>query len=225
MEFNWLKEKVDRPLIDLFQTSAELTPYIGNTLQAIKMRRLESRVEQHKKKLEVINQYLGISKLSVEFFSERIFPIVLGDLIEEHEDAKINFIFNGVTNVFIEEETEESVILTHFDTLRSLRYVDIKRFFVIADKFRHISEYPLNNNEPITERIDDKLVSLGLINTPTFWEQDVRHKLEDISVTSYGSEFMCFIKSDDEFDVKHSDIEGESKDPNEWLKEIKKRGK
>ena len=111
-----------------------------------------------------INVLVTESKLSKDFINKHVFPVVLSDLIEEHEDAKFNLILNGFANVFIDEHTDESIILTHFDTLRGLRYMDVRRLFQVTKVQTDESiRFPLHYNEAITKRIDDKLESMGLI--------------------------------------------------------------
>ncbi|MGP4074001.1 hypothetical protein ACTWQB_15860 [Piscibacillus sp. B03] len=200
MKLQWLEEKiVNEEVKMLFEQSFEYIPYLGSVLQNVKMNRFQRRLKEESYKINNISKLMAETNLANEYITERIFPIVLSDMIEEHEDAKFNLILNGFLNVFIEEEHEESILLTHFDTLRSIRYMDFRRLSILS--YRPISEeFPLENNIAITKRIDNKLVTLGLIAIPTYFgEMDMLNdpnKVGDIQLTPYGKEFLNFITED-----------------------------
>ena len=110
-------EKISPGFSKLLEQGMDFVPYIGRMYTNIKINRLQRRLNEHDEKLKKISMLSSYSKLSNEYITERIFPIVLGDLIEEHEDAKILLILNGFENVFIEENSQESVVISYFDTL------------------------------------------------------------------------------------------------------------
>src|SRR5690554_5027469 len=111
-------KKVSAGMGELVEFGLEYVPFLGKALSFLKIRRLEKRIIEHTQQLSRISKLNASSSMSVEYIQERIFPIVLENLIEEHEDAKINLILNGFENVFIEEKTNESVVINFFDTLR-----------------------------------------------------------------------------------------------------------
>jgi len=118
----------------MFKTSLQLVPNLTNIYQTIKIQRLQRRLKDNENKLKRISSLCSDSILSEKYITERIFPVVLSDLIEEHEEAKIELILNGFENVFIDEKHEESVVINLFDTLRTLRYIDIKRLLYLANE-------------------------------------------------------------------------------------------
>lgn len=166
-----------------------------------KFNRLEKRLKQHSNQLVRISQLCADAILSFEFINERVSPIVFGDLIEEHEDAKINLILNGFENVFIEENSSESVIISYFDTLRSLRYVDIKRLLYFTGKSDCYTTPDINSEEhAILENSDNKLISLGLIfkDKSRGIEFGVIYP-EEKTVTAYSKESVRTTKYADNF--------------------------
>lgn len=68
-----------------------------------------------------IDNLFASEKLGKDYIQERVGPIVLSDLIEEHEDAKILYLLQGFENVFINECKNESLVINYFDTLRRPR--------------------------------------------------------------------------------------------------------
>ncbi|MFZ7933430.1 hypothetical protein ACO1D2_20545 [Bacillus thuringiensis] len=195
-------KKIHPLLPDLIEEGMEFVPYLGSFLQFRKMNRFDRRIKENSKKLEKISKLCSDSLLSEELIKERVFPIVLSDLIEEHEDAKINLILNGFENVFIEEKTNESVVISYFDILRNLRYADIKRFLYFADETFDYPNYPdLSEERALTRNIDGKLGKLGLINISATWinldGHDNDNDRENVSLTLYGTKFAEFILSDE----------------------------
>ncbi|MBT2667336.1 hypothetical protein J7J00_17810 [Bacillus sp. ISL-4] len=182
----------------LIEIGMELSPYLGSALQTYKMYRLQNRVQDHSEQLERISVLYSNTLLSEKFIQERIAPIVLSDLIEEHEDAKINYILHGFENVFINEKDNESLIINYFDTLRNLRYEDVKRFFYFIDQSINANIYIEESEEQALQRtIDGKLVNLGLLSVKLrlsgligYDNDNIR---KDVILTLYGKKFAEFI--------------------------------
>lgn len=181
------------------QTALKLVPCVGKFYSMVKFNRLNARVKAHQNQLQRIGQLRTQELLSADYINERIFPIVLEQLIEEHEDAKVNFILNGFENVFIEEKSSESLVLNYFDTLRELRYLDIKRLFYLASLIEEFN-YDSEEEEAIIFNIDIKLQNLGLIGVKitgiTFdggWERENEMSKDNVKVSSYGKAFLDFI--------------------------------
>jgi hypothetical protein len=183
---------------DLLEAGLEYMPYLGNLLQTIKFNRLKGRLDENSSKLESIGKLASETRLSLQYINERIFPIVLSDIYEEHEDAKVILIFNGFENVFIDEKSEESVVINYFDTLRSLRYVDIKRFFYLAGLMESYPLYSLDSEEQaLIRNIDRKLNSLGILTIKTkigeFQGMEFDNNPDDAVLTLYGRKFLEFM--------------------------------
>jgi hypothetical protein len=185
---------------ELFEVSFDYLPYLGSLLQARKINRAQRRIQEFAPQLEMLTFLNGLGKLPDEFVQEKIGPIVFSDFIEEHEDAKITYLLNGFQNVFLEEKIDESLIYNYFDTLRALRYADLRRFNYHAgiDVMYPIKEQ-LTNDEYITfaRRMDLKLKNMTLIHVPIrFGEFDGMEYFEEdakFELLSYGKSFKSFI--------------------------------
>ncbi|AXF57454.1 hypothetical protein [Salicibibacter kimchii] len=116
---------------------------------------------------------------------------MLEQLIEEHEEAKINLILNGFEHVFIEEKAEESIVLNYYDTLRNLRYLDIKRLFYLADETNDFT-YESKEEEALILNVDFRLQNMGLIGVIKRgftlgggFERETEITKEDVKVLPY----------------------------------------
>ncbi|WP_420768743.1 hypothetical protein ACNR9V_03180 [Parageobacillus thermoglucosidasius] len=188
---------------DLVEIGLSYAPYIGNALNYIKFKRFSKRLKEHEAKIRKIGQLASQSLLSEEYINQRIFPVVLADLIEEHEDAKVNYILNGFQNVFIEEKSEESMVINYFDTLRNLRYAHIRRLFYFADLAPIYPEgfYFLGSElDAFVRSLDEQLKNLGLISfqlrVGELGGQEFDRSKDDVVIRSYGEMFIKFIMDD-----------------------------
>lgn len=195
-------KNISPELASVMGTAAEFIPYAGKVLSMIKVERLSKRVKDHSKHLKKIAQLNSSSNMSSDYITERVFPIVLEGLIEEHEDAKINYILTGFENVFIDEKTNESMVINYFDTLRDLRYMDLKRLFYLIDISEEFDFYQQGEEESsVTRNIDKKLENMGLIGKNNFaiWGGNVDPMLrkEDVQIQPYGKSFVRFITNNE----------------------------
>ena len=184
----------------------EYAPYIGGVLRVRKLNRMETRIQEHQEQLNTISVLCGYSKLSREYINEKIAPIVFSDILEEHEDAKINLILNGFQNVFLDEKNNESMIINYLDTLRELRYEDIKRLFYLVGR---IEAYPLrefDSEEYAHLRyMDMKLEKMGLIfiqkRVGEFSGEEYEIHRDKVKISKYGSRFLEFICEKEEQNI------------------------
>jgi hypothetical protein len=194
----------DSGLIQIVDIGVDLAPFLGNLNQNRKINRAERRIREHAEQFSRIGQLFSSNILAANFIQENIGPIVLSDLIEEHEDAKINYILNGFENVFIEENTNEGIIINYFDTLRSLRYDDIKRLYFYSAITDELKEGVIRSTQEETffQQIYTKLERLYLIKSASTWEVleegaavlgDDQRKTE---LTPYGLDFIRFISKE-----------------------------
>jgi hypothetical protein len=198
---------VDNGLISIVDFGIDLAPYVGNLNQSRKINRAERRIREHAGQLSRIGQLFSSNILSADFIQEKVGPIVLSDLIEEHEDAKINFILNGFENVFIDENSNEGIIINYFDTLRSLRYEDIKRLYNFAAITDETKDEIIKNSpeDSFFQQIYTKLERLYLIKSASTWavlEEGAAVLSEEqrkTELTSYGLDFVKFISKDFDF--------------------------
>lgn len=194
--------KINPAFGEIIQYSIEYVPYLGKIYQTIKINRLISRFNEHADKLNNIGQLSANSTMSSDYINERIFPVVFSDLFEEHEDAKINLILTGFENVFIEENKEESLIINYYDTLRMLRYADIKRLYYFSNIIKDYPFYINESNEHVLVRsIDKKLEYLGLIMVQKIWgdfDKETELNKDRVKITLYGDSFLRFILEKEE---------------------------
>ncbi|PEW56835.1 hypothetical protein CN448_32040 [Bacillus cereus] len=188
----------------LFNTGLELMPYLGRMVQTVKFNRLSRRMDENSMQLHRIGQLSRDSILAEEYISQRIFPIVLADLIEEHEDAKFNLVLNGFENVFVEENGNESIVINYFDTLRNLRYKDVKRILYLSGT---TDDFPQNDldgeEEDFIWSIDNKLERQGLVVIERTLEmmagRGIKPSSRDrVHLTPFGMRFLKFIQLSNE---------------------------
>ncbi|MBY0088103.1 hypothetical protein [Brevibacillus brevis] len=186
-------------LYSLIDVGLSLAPYIGKVWQFVKFNRLERRVNEHQAQFLRINQLMHDTILSADYIKERIFPIVFEDLLEEHEDSKVNYILNGFQNIFREEKADESLVINYFDTLRELRYADIRRFFYFCGLDSDFPESRSEDNEALKKSIEQKLFRLGLINFITRWDDneglDLPRSKDDVTLSLFGRNFLRFVNT------------------------------
>lgn len=234
LNIDTLKEMVYKhigpKIMTVLEYGFDLAPYLGELNQTRKINRLSERISEHVDQLKRIDKLFASEKISSEFIQENIGPIVLSDLIEEHEDAKIVYILNGFENVFINENTNESLIINYYDSLRNLRYEDIRRLYYYA---AIIDELPLvecldEDLIGMQKQIYSKLERLYLIKSAKTYAA-IQHGAEELSdderrveLTTYGLNFVKFITK--EFDEgkyqlkirQHTVAEDEKIEPSTW---------
>ncbi|MDA1867357.1 hypothetical protein PDK12_02840 [Bacillus cereus] len=188
-------------LESLVSVGMDYIPFLSTFNNIRKFNRLERRMKEHSLQLKKISQLSHDSTLANEYISERIFPIVLADLIEEHEDAKINLILNGFENVFIEEKSEESIVINYYDTLRNLRYKDIRRLLdllgVTGDFYMPVT---ITEEAAVISGIDAKLESYGLLRIDRVGRGRGEYEFVNpshVKETYYGKKFLQFILEKD----------------------------
>ncbi|PEK41954.1 hypothetical protein COL64_14725 [Bacillus toyonensis] len=185
----------------LVSVGMDYIPFLSTFNNMRKFNRLERRMKEHSSQLKKISQLSHDSTLANEYISERIFPIVLADLIEEHEDAKINLILNGFENVFIEEKSEESIVINYYDTLRNLRYKDIRRLLdLVGITGSFHTGLIITEEVAVISGIDAKLESYGLLRIDRVPIGEGKGEYEFVNPshiyeTHYGNSFLQFILS------------------------------
>lgn len=193
------REVVGPDFFSLLETTFELIPYVGQLNQIRKINRAHRRIGENVKKLKEIEDLMSFTKLSKEYYQEKIGPIFIEDFLNEHEDAKIVYLLSGYKHVFIEERQQESVIYQHFDTLRLLRYGDIRRLFFhyeLDEIYPNDGEMSTDDLISYTQGLDIKLETYGLINVPiTFGDDGTKERRPETrhDKTEYGRSFISFI--------------------------------
>lgn len=203
-----VKEYVGDDLACVLDYIIDLAPYLGKLYQTRKIGRAEKRIKEHSQQLKRIQSLFASETISKEFIQEKVGSIVLSDIIEEHEDAKIVYILNGFENVFINKNTDETLILNYYDTLRDLRYEDIRKLYYYAaikdDPFKNVEKG--SPREALSQQIYSKLERLYLVKAAKTWDAlergtDLLSEGErKVELTQYGKEFIKFISMDFEED-------------------------
>ncbi|MDQ0046748.1 hypothetical protein J2T18_001020 [Paenibacillus polymyxa] len=186
----------------ILENGIDFVPYIGKLVQTVKINRLIRRFKEHDKKINFISDLAADSVLSSEYISQRIFPIIFSDLFEEHEDAKINLILNGFENIFIEQNSNELVIINFYDMLRSLRYLDLKRLFYLAGLTEETITFVQGSDvHGLIRNIDRRLENNGLLNIKKTLKDiggsDSDKDRKDVEISLYGKKFLKFILEGD----------------------------
>lgn len=199
-----VREYVGEGFITFIDYGIDLVPYLGQLNQTRKINRVERRIKEFSIQLQRINKLFSSDTMSKEFIQEKVSPIVLSDIIEEHEDAKIVYILNGFENIFINENTNESLIINYYDTLRNLRYEDVRKLYFYAaitdDPFKNVEKGSILDG--LSQQIYFKLERLYLVKSAKTWGAlEIGPELlpeEDrkVELTAYGIEFMKFITMD-----------------------------
>lgn len=197
------KEYVGTGFSKILEWSLDLAPYVGKIIQNRKLNRVERRIKEYAEHLKRIDMLFASEKLSKDYIQEKIGPIVLSDLLEEHEDAKIIYLLQGFENVFINECKNESVVINYFDTLRSLRYEDVRMLFYLSGIAENpFKDYTKGSPEHIlSKQIYSKLERLYLIKSAsTFSYLELGPEAEEADLkpmlTPYGKNFIKFIAID-----------------------------
>jgi hypothetical protein len=194
-----LSEYIDEDTMEILGIALEYTPIVKDFLNARKVNRAVRRIEKNCNQITKLNALNGLTKNSIEFYAEKVLPIVLEDFYNEHEDAKIYYLLNGVYNIILEEQKNESVIYSYLETLRNLHYSDIRRLLYCAgiDRDDYFSRPEMN---PLLKKTENKLEKEGLLILPIsnlipqhimYFQTDIG--LNDIRVTEYGANFLNFI--------------------------------
>lgn len=188
---------------EIIDWGLDLAPYLGKLNMIRKLNRVEKRIKEHAEGLKRIDKMFASEILSKEYIQEKIGPIVLSDLIEEHEDAKIVYLLQGFENVFINECKNESLVINYFDTLRSLRYEDVRMLFYLSgingDPFESFQKG--SPEHILSKQIYSKLERLYLIKSAsTFSYLEHGPEAEEAALkpklTPYGKNFIKFIAHD-----------------------------
>lgn len=199
-----VEDYVGEEFITIIDFGIDLAPYLGQLNQSRKIQRLKRRIKEFSEQLQRINKLFSSDKISKDFIQEKVSPIVLSDIIEEHEDAKIVYILNGFENIFINKNTNESLIINYYDTLRNLRYIDVKKLYFYAaitdDPFKDVEKGTVMDG--FSQQIYSKLERLYLVKSAKTWgalevgAELLTEEERKVELTAYGIEFMKFISND-----------------------------
>jgi len=129
---------IDSPVVDFFESTVDIIPYVGRVYSSYKFNRLQKRVIKLESRLEGLSilMHENHNKMLNAFIREKAFPFVLNELLEEHEDEKVDLIMNGLVYVYKNDVREESKMLVYFDILRELRVEEIKTLLTYTSEYK-----------------------------------------------------------------------------------------
>lgn len=133
---------------------------------------LHSRVDELARKLEATENYQEIKS--------KYFGVVSDYALDEVQEEKIHFIVNGFSNLAAIENLNEDFILTYYDTLQSLRLVDLaalKRFYAVAYEPGQVPHYydfckSVGIDDDQYRAVAQKLERMGLVTTRRAEKED-----------------------------------------------------
>ncbi|UJW58752.1 hypothetical protein HXZ66_15655 [Bacillus sp. A116_S68] len=191
-----IREGTDLELV--FDTVSQATPYIGRAITAIKIARLEKRLNEYAGRLSSIESLLvGTEEYYRQFIQEKLFPFVLEDLLEEAQEEKVDLLFNGVEYSIRNEITDEAKVISYYDVLRNLRIDEIKVLLKYTAAFKK-KEYEL---------IEKRKYRLGLsdlsLDGKEFEEKQGYQNYIENRLLQYG---LIFNEADRQIDEFNSEI-------------------
>ncbi|PER84359.1 hypothetical protein [Bacillus cereus] len=173
----------------VFDNIGSVAPYISGAITSHRINRLKKRLEDHQERLMIIESKLQRKDAAFnEFLKQKAFPIILEDIMNDIQDEKVEFLFNGFENIIEKEFRDEDRLIAYYDVFRELRLDEIKRLIELTPDYKMYlgklraegKKYPNAFKVPETEEetkkyyeqkayntyIENRLENYGLINTP-----------------------------------------------------------
>lgn len=159
-----------------------IAPGVTSVIFAYKQKRQEKMFVKFMEKMktkqdEFEDKLLRLDKESAKKIRTDFFGIVSDVVLDEVQEEKIEYIVNGFINLASIPNAKEDFVLIYYDTLNSLRVVDLGLLKIYKDPITNMKEgfqkaidkIGVNNDQ--VEMIGRKLLSLGLLASRT--EDDV----------------------------------------------------
>jgi len=239
MNIDKIKERINEifdisaePAVDIISSMfiegaiGSIVPGVTSVMLAYKQKRQEKMFvkfmeEMQTRQDEFEDKVLRLDEESAKKIRTDFFGIVSDVVLDEVQEEKIKYIVNGFINLASIPNAKEDFVLIYYDTLNSLRVVDLGLLIIYNDPITNMKEgfqkaidkIGVKNDQ--VEMINRKLLSLGLLASST--EDDVltiykhlkdpedrRHlasnPFDDISsrardmpqLTKFGRDFMEF---------------------------------
>jgi len=196
----------------LIEGSIDTLPYMGKVYNAFKMNRFQARLKRVEGRLLKLSSTMieNEDELLNEFIQKKAFPFTLNELLEEHEEEKVDLILNGLEYTYKQGIREESKVLVYFDVLRDLRVEEIKKLIEYSKEYEKpdISseikiDFPPYGNQSKMDKyyenrgyasyVDNHLEKLGLLNigmeSVLQKVEEMYRQLNGLESTSYTSSF------------------------------------
>ncbi|WP_238651791.1 hypothetical protein [Paenibacillus piscarius] len=212
----------ESPLLSLVEESI---PFIGKALSVYKMNRFNKRLKRIENRLLNLTYSLRENEdaLLNSVFQKIVLPVTLNDVLEEHEEEKIDLILNGIEYIYKNKIDNTSEILIYFDVLRELRVNELKELYKYTlpeekpkkrEKFKYKKitideDNELKKNGAFRSYIENHLEKLDLVDSTAILKISI---LEDLTqedtrdnffktrakkgLTPFGKHFIEFINLD-----------------------------
>lgn len=162
-------------------------PYLAKVYNAFKLRRFDKRIKENEEQIVRIKQKMNtLDEPLKEMIQNTIFPYILDDLIEEHQDRKIEFILYGSEYIVYEEVEDQDYIISYYDVLRDLRIEDIKRLLEYKLENKIILESRKRKSRDYLNRIDNDTYREVKEEMDKFFEEEAYRKHIDYKLESKG---------------------------------------
>lgn len=160
-------------------------------------------MEEHQERLMVIESKLQRKDAAFnEFLKQKAFPIILEDIMNDAQDEKVDFLFNGFENIIDQEVKDENRILAYCDVLRELRMDEIKRLLTYTGEYRYNVTPKLNKllsvsaseeeikkhyeNQAYKKYIQNRLERMGLLGIVASPGKDNMESIQNIAKSEIG---------------------------------------
>ncbi|MEM5603445.1 hypothetical protein COD90_07255 [Bacillus cereus] len=187
----------------VFDNIGSVAPYISGAITSHRINRLKKRLEEHQERLMVIESKLQRKDAAFnEFLKQKAFPIILEDIMNDAQDEKVDFLFNGFENIIDQEVKDENRILAYCDVLRELRMDEIKRLLTYTGEYRYNVTPKLNKllsvsaseeeikkhyeNQAYKKYIQNRLERMGLLGIVASPGKDNMESIQNIAKSEIG---------------------------------------
>lgn len=150
-----------------------IVPGMAGAMVAYKQKRAEQMLEKFmietkKRQGDLEEKLLKLDVDKVNEITGKYFGIVTGYVKDEVQEEKIKYLVNGFINLSSFENINEDFVLTYYDTLKTLRMVDIGvlKYYgeLIQQSYTEVTN-ELNIEYEQYDAIREKLARLGLFTT------------------------------------------------------------
>ncbi|MDA2110294.1 hypothetical protein PDN20_14735 [Bacillus cereus] len=187
----------------VFDNIGSVAPYISGAITSHRINRLKKRLEEHQERLMVIESKLQRKDATFnEFLKQKAFPIILEDIMNDAQDEKVKFLFNGFENIIDQEIKDENRIIAYCDILRELRLDDIKKLLTFTGEYRYNITGKLNNllsvsasqeeikkhyeNQAYKKYIQNRLERMGLLGIVASPGKNNMESIQNIAKSEIG---------------------------------------
>lgn len=198
----------------VFDNIGSVAPYISGAITSHRINRLKKRIEEHQERIIAIEDKIQrLDKAFNEFLKQKAFPIILEDIMNDAQDEKVEFLFNGFENIIDQEIKDENRIIAYCDVLRELRVDDIKKLLTYTREYRYNVTGKLNNflsvsasqeeikkhyeNQAYKKNIQNRLERMGLLGIVASPEKDNMESIQnvanpEIGINAFGRHLIDF---------------------------------